>query len=322
MGKMGQMCAGGRKPEFSPALPTGSYYSTEAEIGLNPWPTQYAEIVMETAVLYEHNRYPTAGDFAGARARGDAESVLFMLEIMVVNRDEVLMELFKENAQTIKNTVDFTRLVHLAAMQTQMGGDTFLLFFSGHRTKWSRAVLHSVLECAVVSNNAPVVRILLKLGKIIDVNYNLPHSGDTLLHVACTYSHSQMVRILLDHGADCEAKNRHNVSAKETADQIFASRKAITQSELDYRDVRAETAYSERHIGLKKVIWKHPSWGNASEKDTEAKAISDLLHKHSEEQQHQPAAALGPSPPPPAATEAEKAPPTETETIETSKDEE
>ena len=52
---MGQLCAGGRKADFSMGKPMAYDSGVETEIGICPWPTQFAELVMETAVLYEHS---------------------------------------------------------------------------------------------------------------------------------------------------------------------------------------------------------------------------------------------------------------------------
>jgi ankyrin repeat protein len=64
------------------------------------------------------------------------------------------------------------------------------------------------LHCAAWKGHAEVVKILLDAGAEVNARSQNEHYGDTALHAAAHGNQKDVVRILIARGADLNAKNR------------------------------------------------------------------------------------------------------------------
>ena len=78
----------------------------------------------------------------------------------------------------------------------------------------SPGIVNAALRSAVVFKQIPLARKLIAMGG--NANERMPH-GQTILMVACKNQDLEMVRLLLDHGADVNATHEKGGTALESA---------------------------------------------------------------------------------------------------------
>ncbi len=66
---------------------------------------------------------------------------------------------------------------------------------------------------AIAKGNVPLVKLLLDLDQIVNINVSNLHNQSTALMLACYYGHAEIVELLLDKEADVNAVNQFGCNA-------------------------------------------------------------------------------------------------------------
>jgi ankyrin repeat protein len=82
------------------------------------------------------------------------------------------------------------------------------------------------LHCAAWKGHAELVKVLLDAGADVNDPNNNSHWGTTALHAAAHGNQFQVVEVLVNHGADLRAKNIHGRTPLEETSVHNASRVA------------------------------------------------------------------------------------------------